>query len=123
MRCEPFQAHSSTEYMTRRRRRRTRSDHHPAAAAGDRALPPVATLDLHGFTASEVPLALNTFFSSWRRRTKGTLVHVITGKGKGSAGRPVIRPRVRRLLSEEFVDLVASFEPDDTGGGFMVNLK
>ena len=83
----------------------------------------MATLDLHGFTASEVPLALSTFFSSWRRRAKGALVHVITGKGKGSAGLPVIRPRVRRLLSEEFHDIVASFEPDETGGGFLVKLK
>ncbi len=107
--------------MTRRRRRRTRPDDQPPA--GGRALPPVATLDLHGFTASEVPLALSTFFSSWRRRAKGALVHVITGKGKGSVGRPVIRPRVRRLLSEEFHDIVASFEPDETGGGFLVKLK
>ena len=86
-------------------------------------MPPVATLDLHGFTASEVPLALSTFFSSWRRRDKGALVHVITGKGKGSAGRPVILPRVRRMLSEEFHDVVASFEPDETGGGYLVKLK
>ncbi len=107
--------------MTRRRRRRTRSDDRPRS--GDRAVPPLATLDLHGFTASEVPLALTTFFSSWRGRAKGALVHVITGKGKGSVGRPVIRPRVRRLLSEEFHDIVASFEPDDTGGGFLVKLK
>ena len=104
-----------------RRRRRTRSHNKPPP--GGRALPPVATLDLHGFPASEVPLALSTFFSSWRRRDKGALVHVITGKGKGSAGRPVIRPRVRRLLSEEFHDVVASFEPDQTGGGFLVKLK
>ncbi len=83
----------------------------------------MATLDLHGFTASEVPLALSTFFSSWRRRDKGALVHVITGKGKGSAGRPVILPRVRRMLSEEFHGIVASFEPDETGGGFLVRLK
>ena len=107
--------------MTRRRRRRTRFD--DQLAAGGRALPPVATLDLHGFTASEVPLALSTFFSSWRRRAKGALVHVITGKGKGSPGRPVIQPRVRRLLSEEFHDVVDSFEPDETGGGFLVKLK
>ena len=107
--------------MTRRRRRRTRSADQPRL--GDRALPPVATLDLHGFGASEVPLALSTFFSSWQRRAKGALVHVITGKGKGSAGPPVIRPRVRRLLSEEFHDIVASFEPDETGGGFLVKLK
>lgn len=107
--------------MTRRKRPRTRS--HGQPAAGGRAVLPVATLDLHGFMASEVPLALSTFFSSWRRRAKGALVHVITGKGKGSPGRPVIQPRVRRLLSEEFDDVVASFEPDETGGGFLVKLK
>ncbi len=83
----------------------------------------VATLDLHGFRASEVSLALETFLTSWRRRAKGGVVHIITGRGKGSPGRPVLKPRVRRLLTEDYQDRIDWFEQDDGGGGFLVKLK
>lgn len=83
----------------------------------------VATLDLHGFHASEVSLALETFLTSWRRRAGGGVVHIITGKGKGSPGRPVLKPRVRRLLTEDYQDRVDWFEQDLSGGGFLVKLK
>ncbi len=83
----------------------------------------VATLDLHGFRASEVSLALETFLTSWRRRAKGCVVHIITGKGKGSPGRPVLKPRVRRLLTDDYNDRIDWFEQDDSGGGFLVKLK
>ncbi len=83
----------------------------------------VATLDLHGFQASEVSLALETFLTSWRRRDEGGVVHIITGKGKGSPGRPVLQPRVRRLLSEDYNERIDWFEQDDSGGGFLVKLK
>lgn len=82
-----------------------------------------ATLDLHGFRASEVPLALETFLTSWRRRAKGSVVHIITGKGKGSPGRPVLRPRVRRLLAEDYRDRIDWVEQDESAGGFLVKLK
>ncbi len=83
----------------------------------------VATLDLHGFVASEVSLALETFLTSWRRRAKGGVVHIITGKGKGSPGLPVLKPRVRRLLTNDYNDRIDWFEQDDSGGGFLVKLK
>ncbi len=83
----------------------------------------VATLDLHGFRASEVSLAFETFLTSWRRRAKGCVVHIITGKGKGSPGLPVLKPRVRRLLTEEYQDRIDWFEEDDSGGGFLIKLK
>ncbi len=83
----------------------------------------VATLDLHGFRASEVSLALETFLTSWRRRAKGGVVHIITGKGKGSPGLPVLKPRVRRLLTDDYNDRIDWFEQDDSGGGFLVKLK
>ncbi len=83
----------------------------------------VATLDLHGFRASEVSLALETFLTSWRRRAKGAVVHIITGRGKGSPGRPVLQPRVRRLLTEDYQGRIDWFEQDDSGGGFLVKLK
>ena len=102
--------------MIRHNRRRNSYVHAPAIRL-------VATLDLHGFRASEIPLALETFLTSWRRRAKGGVVHIITGKGKGSPGRPVLRPRVRRLLTEDYDDRIDWFEQDDSGGGFLVKLK
>ena len=83
----------------------------------------VATLDLHEFRASEVPLALETFLTSWRRRAKGGVVHIITGRSKGSPGPPVLQPRVRRLLSEDYDERIDWFEQDDSGGGFLAKLK
>ena len=49
--------------------------------------------------------------------------HIITGKGKGSPVRPVLQPRVRRLLSEDYDERIDWFEQDDSGGGFLVKLK
>ena len=49
--------------------------------------------------------------------------HIITGKGKGSPVRPVLQPRVRRLLSEDYDERIDWFEQDDGGGGFLVKLK
>ncbi len=102
--------------MIRRNRRRDSFAQAPAIRLA-------ATLDLHGFRASEVSLALETFLTSWRRRAKGSVVHIITGKGKGSPGRPVLKPRVRRLLTEEYQDRIEWFEQDDGGGGFLVKLR
>ncbi len=100
-----------------------RSKRGPNSYAQAPAIRLVATLDLHGFRASEVSLALETFLTSWRRRAKGSVVHIITGKGKGSPGRPVLKPRVRRLLTEDYQDRIDWFEQDDSGGGFLVKLK
>ncbi len=99
------------------------SKRRPNSYAQAPAIRLVATLDLHGFRASEVSLALETFLTSWRRRAKGCVVHIITGKGKGSPGRPVLKPRVRRLLTEDYQDRIDWFEQDDSGGGFLVKLK
>ncbi len=100
-----------------------RSKRRPNSYAQAPAIRLVATLDLHGFRAFEVPLALETFITSWRRRAKGGVVHIITGKGKGSPGRPVLQPRVRRLLSEDYNERIDWFEQDDSGGGFLAKLK
>ncbi len=102
--------------MIRRNRRRDSYAQAPAIRL-------VATLDLHGFRASEVSLALETFLTSWRRRSRGGVVHIITGKGKGSPGLPVLQPRVRRLLSEDYNERIDWFEQDDSGGGFLAKLK
>lgn len=84
---------------------------------------PVATLDLHGFRATEIQQAVGNFLSTWRQRTPGGVVHVITGRGRGSAGRPVLRPAVRRLLEATGPTVVAEWSPDVDAGGFLVRLS
>ncbi|HEX9728187.1 MAG TPA: Smr/MutS family protein [Gemmatimonadales bacterium] len=85
---------------------------------------PVATLDLHGFTSSEAQLAVRNFLTTWARRSSGATVHVITGRGKGSGGKAVLRGAVGRLLaSGEFAGMVAEYMRDVDDGGFLVRLK
>jgi len=98
---------------------------HPSFDASDDLLDarPVASLDLHGFTAAETPQAVRSFLESWRRRKPGAIVHIITGKGKGSAGGPVLRGVVKTLLQGELRSLVATWGLDDAEGGYMVELR
>ncbi|MGH7607358.1 MAG: Smr/MutS family protein, partial [Gemmatimonadales bacterium] len=80
-------------------------------------------LDLHGFTAVEVPSAVRAFLDAWRRRKPGAVVHIITGKGKGSAGGPVLRGLVKTLLQGELRSYVAQWGLDDAEGGYKVQLR
>jgi DNA-nicking Smr family endonuclease len=84
---------------------------------------PDATLDLHGMTAAEAERAVRAFLELWTRRKPGAMVHLITGQGRGSAGRPVLRPRVRRLLREDLSPLVVDWASDLDEGGFLVRVR
>ncbi len=53
----------------------------------------------------------------------GDVVHIVTGRGRGSAGRPVLRPLVARLLRDELAPLVAEHSKDLNEGGYLVRLK
>src|SRR5690606_41378103 len=59
--------------------------------------PPRRSSDL-GFTRAEAEPAVVAFVYRNARRHPGALLHVITGRGKGSPGRPALKPRVRTLL-------------------------
>jgi DNA-nicking Smr family endonuclease len=83
----------------------------------------VATLDLHGFRAAEVEQAVGNFLSTWQRRAPGGVVHVITGRGRGSGGRPVLRPAVRRFLESAGQAVVREWIPDVDAGGYLVRLR
>lgn len=80
------------------------------------------TLDLHGFAGPEAVTAMSAFITRAQRRAPGTLVHVITGRGRGSPGMPVLKTRVRTLLREGTLP-VAAWGEDLDGGGFLVRLK
>lgn len=84
---------------------------------------PVAErLDLHGFAAAEAVGATRSFLERWQRRGSGRVVHVITGKGKGSAGPPVLKRKVAALL-KQLPAVVADWSQDEDGGGFKVRLR
>jgi DNA-nicking Smr family endonuclease len=85
--------------------------------------PVAATLDLHGYTGAATPAAVRSFLETWRRRQPGAVVHIITGKGKGSAGGPVLRGLVKELLKGELAAMVADWARDDAEGGYKVRLK
>ena len=82
-----------------------------------------AELDLHGFSAIEAPSAVRSFLDRWRRRKPGAVVHIITGKGKGSANGPVLRGMVKTLLQGELRSMVAQWDLDDAEGGYKVRLR
>ena len=107
--------------MTRRRRNDRSPDFHVADSLHD--APVASELDLHGFRADEAPAALRNFLTTWQRRGRGLVVHVITGRGRNSANGPVLRGRVSALLKGELAPLVADWGPDDSDGGFKVKLR
>ena len=84
---------------------------------------PVAMLDLHGFTKAEAAPALLNFIATWRRRASGRVVHIVTGKGRGSSGRSVLKPTVRRMLKEELTDSIKEWSRDLDDGGYLVLLR
>ena len=81
---------------------------------------PAATLDLHGFSAAEARSAVSALV---RRQRGGAVIHVITGKGRGSSGGAVLRPLVSGLLKGELRHLVADWSLDDSDGGFRVRVR
>ena len=82
-----------------------------------------AQLDLHGFSATEAPSAVRTFLETWQQRKSRALVHIITGKGKGSANGPVLRGLVKGLLQGELSAMVAEWGLDDSEGGYRVRVR
>ncbi len=82
-----------------------------------------AALDLHNYSAAEAPSAVRNFLDSWQRRKSGALVHIITGKGRGSPNGPVLRRCVKSLLKSEFRVRVLDFALDENEGGYKVKLR
>ena len=81
------------------------------------------SLDLHGYSAIETPSAVRSFLDRWRRRKPGAIVHIVTGKGKGSENGPVLRGLVKSLLQGELRSMVARWGLDDGEGGYKVQLR
>lgn len=110
--------------MTRKRRNRRRGDV-PAFGGHDPLLDatPVATLDLHGDTALEAERRVRDFIRTHARISGGRVVHVITGRGRGSSGRPVLPGVVRGVLQGTVGRFVEEFDRDLDEAGFLVRLR
>ncbi len=83
---------------------------------------PAASLDLHGLTRSQAEAALRSWLAASARRHTGKVVHVVTGKGKGSAGAAVLKPAARAVIKGAGA-IVADWDKDVDGGGFLVRLR
>jgi DNA-nicking Smr family endonuclease len=84
---------------------------------------PADTLDLHGYTALQAEARLSDFLRTQAVVSPGRVVHVITGRGLGSEGRPVLPGLVRDLLEHDFSDYVAASAALPGGGGLAVRLR
>ena len=84
---------------------------------------PVATLDLHGDTAMEAQRRVRDFILTQSRIARGQVVHIITGRGRGSRGGPVLPGVVRKLLDGEVSRFVQEFDRDLDEAGFLVRLR
>ena len=83
-----------------------------------------ATLDLHGAGAAEAKAAVRAFIATQARHASGSVVHIITGKGRGSAGGAVLRPRVAaELRGPACAPLIADWARDADDGGYKVRLR
>lgn len=79
-------------------------------------------LDLHGFSGIDAKVMIESFLKAAQKRCPGGLLHIITGRGKGSPGRPVVKPVIRAALVAAPSTVVKEWGKDDHDGGFLVRL-
>ena len=84
---------------------------------------PGATLDLHGSTGLQAESRTHDFIVTQARVSPGAMVHIITGRGHGSGGRPVLPGAVKRVLQGSASQFVADFDKDLDDGGYLVRLR
>ncbi|MGW8265432.1 MAG: Smr/MutS family protein [Longimicrobiales bacterium] len=107
------------------RKKKSRGGRHPEFGFSGDLLDatPVATLDLHGDTALEAERRVRDFILTQSRIAAGQVVHIITGRGRGSRGGPVLPGAVRKVLAGEVSRFVQEFDRDLDEGGFLVRLR
>ena len=80
-------------------------------------------LDLHGETAKSAGKKVTFFVERWCRRQPGAVLLIITGKGSGSPGGPVLRDHIRRLLDGPLAGSVDEWTMDMSGGAILVRVR
>ena len=81
------------------------------------------TLDLHGLDAARAREAVERLLRGKGGARSGEVVHIVTGRGRGSGGRPVLKPLVGRLLAGELAPFVSEYSKDLNDGGYLVRLR
>jgi len=81
------------------------------------------TIDLHGLHAAEARAHVEKMLDAVYRKNPGALVHIITGRGRGSAGAPVLKGVVRTMLRSEQLRQVEEWATDLDEGGYLIRLK
>lgn len=66
---------------------------------------------------------VRAFLATQARTARGSVVHIITGKGKGSPNGGVLRPVVAAELRGPCARFIAEWGPDTDDGGFVVRLQ
>lgn len=84
---------------------------------------PAATLDLHGDTALDAERRVRDFIRTHARISRGQTLHIITGRGRGSAGPPVLPRVVARVLRGEVARFVDDYDRDLDDAGYVIRLK
>jgi DNA-nicking Smr family endonuclease len=80
-------------------------------------------IDLHGLTEWEAEDQVRMFVERWARAQPGAVLRIVTGKGAGSRGAPVLRPRVLELLQRDLASRIDDWAVDSGGGAYLVRVK
>ena len=85
--------------------------------------PPDAVFDLHGQSVSEAAANAERFLRAQARARPGSVVRLITGRGRSGGGAP-IRTRVRGLLRrlKESGSTVRDYILEETEGSYLIRL-
>jgi DNA-nicking Smr family endonuclease len=84
---------------------------------------PADTLDLHGYSSAQAELRFHDFLRTRSVDSGGRVLHVITGRGLGSEGAPVLPPLVRELIAHDYAEYVAESAGLPGGGGVAIRLR
>jgi DNA-nicking Smr family endonuclease len=85
--------------------------------------PVAGELDLHGLTADRAEHRLEMFLDRVAVTSPGQVVRVITGRGAGSAGGPVLQGVVRDALTGWLRHRVADWAVDVGSGAYLVRVR
>ena len=101
-----------------------RSKHRRFDSSDDLSSAPLAgRVDLHGLSVDQAELVVRNFLDTWRRRQPGAVILIITGKGKGSADGPVLRPAIQTLLKTRLSGFITDWTLDDSEGAYRVRVR
>ncbi len=83
----------------------------------------VEELDLHGLTADAAERRLEMFLDRVAVTAPGQVVRVITGRGVGSPGPPVLQGLVRDAVTGWLAHRVEDWAVDVGGGAYLLRVK